>query len=135
MGAPSKDPSKLKDVVGSTDERPTRMWRRDPVSWWVDHRDASPRWVMVRIEASDMGTATTMKALSSDESARIADGKSISRSASHECIQRQAKTKVCQSCVARRARSKKPVDPAPPSAPDVPWASAAALQWHQVRCA
>jgi hypothetical protein len=64
-GPPTKDPSQLKDVVGSTDEKANRDTAHG--SGFVVggtggcHFKAGDR---VRVEASDMGTATTITALS-----------------------------------------------------------------------
>ena len=77
MGAPTKDPSKLKDVVGSTDEKANQDVAKG--SGFMVGGCQPKVGDMVRIEASDMGTATTIKALSSDESARIA-GREIDQS-------------------------------------------------------
>ena len=73
MGAPTKDPSKLKDVVGSTDEKANQDVAKGSGFVVGGSSGCKPKvGDMVRIEASDMGTATTIKSLSSEESARIA---------------------------------------------------------------
>ena len=80
MGAPTQDPSKLKDVVGSTDQKANQDVARG--SGFVVGGSSGCQFKegdMVRVEASDMGTATTIKGLSSDESARIA-GREIDQS-------------------------------------------------------
>jgi hypothetical protein len=77
MGAPAKDPSTLKDVVGSTDEKANQDIARG--SGFVVGGSSGCQFKqgdLVRIEASDMGTATTVKGLSSGDPARseIAEG-------------------------------------------------------------
>ena len=77
MPAPTKDPSKLKDVVGSTDEKANQDVARG--SGFVVGGSSGCQFKqgdMVRIEASDMGTATTIKGLSAGDPARseIAEG-------------------------------------------------------------
>lgn len=77
MGAPSQDPSKLKDVVGSTDEKANKDIARG--SGFVVGGSSGCQFKpgdMVRVEASDMGTATTIKGLSAGDPARseIAEG-------------------------------------------------------------
>jgi hypothetical protein len=77
MGAPAKDPSKLKDVVGSTDEKANQDIARG--SGFVVGGSSGCQFKpgdLVRVEASDMGTATTIKGLSSSDPARseIAEG-------------------------------------------------------------
>jgi hypothetical protein len=71
MGAPTKDPSKLKDVVGSTDENANKDVARG--SGFVVGGSSGCQFKpgdTVRIEASDMGTATTIKGLSGQGSGR-----------------------------------------------------------------
>jgi len=80
MGAPTQDPSKLKDVIGSTDQKANQDVARG--SGFIVGGSSGCQFKegdMVRVEASDMGTATTIKGLSSDESARIA-GREIDQS-------------------------------------------------------
>lgn len=77
MGAPTKDPSTLKDVVGSTDEKANQDIARG--SGFVVGGGSGCQFKqgdLVRVEASDMGTATTIKGLSSADPARseIAEG-------------------------------------------------------------
>ncbi len=77
MGAPTKDPSTMKDVVGSTDEKANQDIARG--SGFVVGGSSGCQFKpgdLVRVEASDMGTATTIKGLSSDDPARseIAEG-------------------------------------------------------------
>ena len=63
-GALSKDPSKLKDVVGSTDSTANEDVARGS-GFVVGGADCKFRpGDQVRIEASDMGTATTIKQIS-----------------------------------------------------------------------
>jgi len=72
-GAPAKDPSKLKDVVGSTDEKANQDVARG--SGFVVGGSSGCQFKAgdhVRIEASDMGTATTVKGLSGEERSKIA---------------------------------------------------------------
>jgi hypothetical protein len=71
--APSKDPSQLKDVVGSTDHAANKDVARGS-GFAVGGAsgcqfNAGDR---VRIEASDMGTITTMKAMDQQSGSRIA---------------------------------------------------------------
>lgn len=73
MRAPAKDPSELKDVVGSTDEQANKDVARG--SGFVVGGSSGCEFKpgdMVRVESSDMGTATTIKGLSSEEGSRIA---------------------------------------------------------------
>jgi hypothetical protein len=73
MGAPSKDPSTLKDVVGSTDQQANQDVARG--SGFVVGGSSGCEFKAgdhVRIEASDMGTATTIKGLSGEERSKIA---------------------------------------------------------------
>lgn len=73
MGAPTKDPSKLKDVVGSTDEKAKQDVARG--SGFVVGGSSGCQFKPgdhVRVEASDMGTATTVKGLSGEERSKIA---------------------------------------------------------------
>lgn len=77
MGAPTKDPSTMKDVVGSTDEKANQDIARG--SGFVVGGSSGCQFKpgdLVRVEASDMGTATTIKGLSSDDPVRseIAEG-------------------------------------------------------------
>jgi len=77
MGAPTKDPSTMKDVVGSTDEKANQDIARG--SGFVVGGSSGCQFKpgdLVRVEASDMGTATTIKGLSSDDTGRseIAEG-------------------------------------------------------------
>jgi len=63
-GPPTKDPSTLKDVVGSTDEKANQDVARG--SGFVVGGAGGCQFKpgdMVRVEASDMGTATTLTAL------------------------------------------------------------------------
>lgn len=72
-GPPTKDPSQLKDVVGSTDEKANQDVARG--SGFVVGGSSGCQFKAgdhVRIEASDMGTATTVKGLSGEERAKIA---------------------------------------------------------------
>ena len=63
MGALSNDPSKLKEVVGSTDPNAKEDTARGS-GFMVGGRDCTfKEGDRVRIEASDMGTATTIKQL------------------------------------------------------------------------
>ena len=63
MGALSKDPSTLKEVVGSTDPNAKEDVARGS-GFVVGGRDCTfKEGDRVRIEASDMGTATTIKQL------------------------------------------------------------------------
>jgi hypothetical protein len=63
-GALSKDPSKLKDVVGSTDPKAQEDVARGS-GFVVGGKDCSFKaGDQVRVEASDMGTATTITQLS-----------------------------------------------------------------------
>ena len=64
-GALSKDPSKLKDVVGTTDQQAKEDVARGS-GFVVGGKDcAFKAGDQVRVEASDMGTATTITQLSS----------------------------------------------------------------------
>jgi hypothetical protein len=77
MKAPTKDPSTLKDVAGSTDEKANRDIARG--SGFVVGGSSGCEFKAgdkVRVEASDMGTVTTIKGLSSDDPARseVAEG-------------------------------------------------------------
>jgi hypothetical protein len=73
MGPPTKDPSTLKDVVGSTDPKANQDVAHG--SGFVVGGSSGCRFKEgdhVRVEASDMGTATTVKALSEAERSKIA---------------------------------------------------------------
>jgi hypothetical protein len=73
MGAPTKDPSTLKDVVGSTDPKANQDVARG--SGFIVGGSSGCQFKAgdhVRVEASDMGTATTVKALSGEERSKIA---------------------------------------------------------------
>jgi hypothetical protein len=77
MPPPKQDPSTLKDVAGSTDEEANKDIARG--SGFVVGGSSGCEFKagdMVRVEASDMGTVTTIKGLSKDESSRseIAEG-------------------------------------------------------------
>jgi hypothetical protein len=64
MGPPTKDPSKLKDVVGSTDTKANQDIARG--SGFIVGGEGGCHFKpgdQVRVEASDMGTATTITAL------------------------------------------------------------------------
>jgi hypothetical protein len=64
MPAPSKDPSQLKDVVGSTDQAANKdVARGSGFSVGGSQGCQFKAGDRVRIEASDMGTMTTIKAL------------------------------------------------------------------------
>jgi hypothetical protein len=72
-GPPTKDPSKLKDIVGSTDEKANQDTARG--SGFIvggkgecHFKPGDP----VRVEASDMGTATTITALTERRRPEIA---------------------------------------------------------------
>jgi hypothetical protein len=73
MGPPTKDPSKLKDVVGSTDEQANQDTARGSgfVVGGVGGCHFTPG-DRVRVEASDMGTATTITALADTARPEIA---------------------------------------------------------------
>lgn len=65
IGALSKDPSKLKDVVGTTDPKAKEDVAKGS-AFVVGGKDCKfKEGDMVRIEASDMGTATTIKQMQS----------------------------------------------------------------------
>lgn len=69
VGALSKDPSKLKDVVGSTDAKANEDLARG--SGFVVGSEGGCDFKIgdhVRVEASDMGTATTIKQLAHESS-------------------------------------------------------------------
>jgi hypothetical protein len=76
MPAPSKDPSQLKDVVGSTDEAANKDVARGS-GFAVGGSQGCQFKVgdRVRIEASDMGTMTTIKALDRQSSGSKIAGK------------------------------------------------------------
>lgn len=72
-GPPTTDPSTLKEVVGSTDEKANQDVARG--SGFVVGGSSGCQFKPgdhVRIEASDMGTATTVKALSGEERSKLA---------------------------------------------------------------
>lgn len=72
-GPPTKDPSTLKDVVGSTDQKANEDVAHG--SGFVVGGSSGCQFKAgdhVRVEASDMGTATTVKALSAEERSKIA---------------------------------------------------------------
>jgi hypothetical protein len=65
IGALSKDPSKLKDVVGTTDPKAKEDVAKGS-AFVVGGKDCKfKEGDLVRIEASDMGTATTIKQMQS----------------------------------------------------------------------
>lgn len=73
MPAPSKDPSQLKDVVGSTDEAANKdIARGSGFSVGGSSGCQFKQGDMVRVEASDMGTITTIKALTDQAGSAIA---------------------------------------------------------------
>jgi hypothetical protein len=73
MPAPSKDPSQLKDVVGSTDEAANKdIARGSGFSVGGSSGCQFKQGDMVRVEASDMGTITTIKALTDQPGSAIA---------------------------------------------------------------
>ena len=65
MGALSKDPSKMKDVVGTTDPQAKEDVARGSAFVVGGENCKFKEGDQVRIEASDMGTATTIKQLQS----------------------------------------------------------------------
>jgi hypothetical protein len=73
MPAPSKDPSQLKDVVGSTDHEANKdIARGSGFSVGGSSGCQFKQGDMVRVEASDMGTITTIKALTDQPGSTIA---------------------------------------------------------------
>ena len=67
IGALSKDPSKLKEVVGTTDSQAKEDVAKGS-AFVVGGADCNfKQGDRVRIEASDMGTATTIKQLQSSK--------------------------------------------------------------------
>lgn len=76
MPPPSKDPSQLKDVVGSTDEAANKDVARGSGFAVGDSKGCQFKaGDRVRIEASDMGTITTIKALDEQSSGSRIAGK------------------------------------------------------------
>jgi len=80
MPPPSKDPSKLKDVVGSTDQAANQdIARGSGFSVGGSQGCQFKAGDRVRIEASDMGTITTIKALDEQSSGSRVAGKGEDR--------------------------------------------------------
>ncbi|HET8722207.1 MAG TPA: hypothetical protein VFM24_09285 [Nitrospira sp.] len=76
MPAPSKDPSQLKDVVGSTDQAANKdVARGSGFAVGGSEGCQFKAGDRVRIEASDMGTITTIKALDPQSSGSRLAGK------------------------------------------------------------
>jgi hypothetical protein len=73
MPAPSKDPSQLKDVVGSTDQSANKdVARGSGFSVGGSSGCQFKAGDRVRVEASDMGTITTIKGMDQQSGSRIA---------------------------------------------------------------
>lgn len=73
MPAPSKDPSQLKDVVGSTDQSANKDVARG--SGFAIGGSSGCQFKAgdrVRVEASDMGTITTIKSMNDQSGSKIA---------------------------------------------------------------
>jgi len=80
MRPPSKDPSKLKDVVGSTDQAANQdIARGSGFAVGGSQGCQFKEGDRVRIEASDMGTITTIKALDEKSSGSRIAGKGEDR--------------------------------------------------------
>jgi hypothetical protein len=73
MAAPSKDPSQMKEVVGSTDHAANKdVARGSGFSVGGSDECKFKQGDKVRVEASDMGTITTIKALTDQPGSTIA---------------------------------------------------------------
>jgi hypothetical protein len=73
MPAPSKDPSQLKDVVGSTDQAANKDVARGSGFSVGDSGGCHfKQGDLVRVEASDMGTITTIRAMTDQPGSTIA---------------------------------------------------------------